>query len=70
MGEKEKERENRGCGWMGKTVEGQRARKVEQYIKLSRLYEAGMEMNTPRHARVVSHTYLSVRDTIKPAVSP
>lgn len=74
--ERERMREwkgNRWCGWMEGPAEGPKReseRKVERYIKLSRLYEAGMEMNTPRHARVVSHTHLSVRDTIKPAVSP
>lgn len=57
-------------GKQQKGKERESERKVERYIKLSRLYEAGMEMNTPRHASVVSHTYLSVRDTIKPAVSP
>jgi len=67
-----RERKRERGRWTEKTAEGQRARerKVERYIKLSRLYEVGMEMNTPRHAPVVSHTYLSVRDTIKLAVSP
>jgi len=50
--ERERERESDVGGW------GKRGRaKSEEggmYIKLSRLYEAGMEMNTPRHTRVVS----------------
>lgn len=40
------------------SVRGKR-RKGARYIKLSQLYEAGMEMNTPRRAR--SHAYLCTR---------
>lgn len=41
---------------VGQQAEGEREKesegeKVERYIKLSQLYEAGMEMNTPRHTR-------------------
>lgn len=51
-----------------KEREGERGR---WSIKLSRFYEAGMEMNTPHRTRRVSYAHLSVsRDTIKPVSQP
>lgn len=39
--------------------EKERERKMKRYIKLSRLYEAGIEMNMPRRARSLSYSPFS-----------
>lgn len=38
----------------GERAERKRERKMKRYIKLSRFYEAGVEMNMPRRARSLS----------------